>query len=48
MTTNHWDIEVTDTFAGEANYSWVKRFEMEASPARAILLLFAAPRQLLA
>ena len=32
MTTNHWDIEVTDTFAGEANYSWVKRFEMEAKP----------------
>ena len=21
-----WDIEVTDTFGGEANYSWVKRF----------------------
>jgi len=22
-------IEVTDTFSGEANYSWVKRVEME-------------------
>lgn len=23
--TNTYQIEVTDTFAGEANYSWVKR-----------------------
>lgn len=23
-----WNIEVTDTFAGEANYSWVKRFSI--------------------
>jgi hypothetical protein len=22
-------IEVTDTFGGEANYSWVKRFELD-------------------
>jgi hypothetical protein len=22
---NHYQIEVTDTFGGEANYSWVKR-----------------------
>ena len=21
-----WDIEVTDTFAGEANYSWAHRY----------------------
>lgn len=25
-----WNIEVTDTFAGEANYSWVKRFTIES------------------
>ena len=25
-----WSIEVTDTFGGEANYSWVRRFEMKA------------------
>lgn len=23
------NVEVTDTFSGEANYSWVKRTEME-------------------
>jgi len=22
---NHYSIEITDTFGGEANYSWVKR-----------------------
>jgi hypothetical protein len=25
-----WTIEVTDTFGGEANYSWVRRYEMDA------------------
>lgn len=24
-----WDVELTDTFAGEANYSWVKRATIE-------------------
>ena len=24
-------IEVTDTFAGEANYSWVKRYEIDSA-----------------
>ena len=23
-----WDIEVTDTFGGEANYSWVQRSKL--------------------
>ena len=23
-----WDIEVTDTFGGEANYAWVYRYEI--------------------
>lgn len=27
-----YDIEVTDTFAGEANYSWVKRFTIPSKP----------------
>jgi hypothetical protein len=25
-----WQVELTDTFGGEANYSWVKRGEFEA------------------
>jgi hypothetical protein len=25
-----WAIEVTDTFGGEANYSWVRRLRMES------------------
>ena len=25
-----YDVEVTDTFGGEANYSWVNRFELDA------------------
>ena len=24
-----WSIEITDTFGGDANYSWVKRFDIE-------------------
>lgn len=27
-----WDIEVTDTFAGESNYSWVERFTIPSKP----------------
>ena len=23
-----WDIEVTDTFGGEANYAWVNRYDI--------------------
>lgn len=25
-----WAIEVTDTFGGEANYSWVRRYTMDS------------------
>lgn len=25
-----WAIEVTDTFAGDANYSWVRRYTIES------------------
>jgi hypothetical protein len=34
-----WNIEVTDTFGGEANYSWVRRYTVElpeGSPRAAI------------
>ena len=26
--TNVWDVELTDTFGGEANYSWVRRDQL--------------------
>jgi hypothetical protein len=26
-----WTVEVTDTFGGEANYSWVDRYSFEAN-----------------
>lgn len=25
-----WNVEVTDTFAGEANYAWVRRYSFDA------------------
>lgn len=25
-----WQVEVTDTFAGESNYSWVRRYRFNA------------------
>ena len=31
---NHYFIEMTDTFGGEANYCWVNRFIVSASSAR--------------
>ena len=27
-----WDVEVTDTYGGEANYSWVWRYELALPP----------------
>lgn len=27
-----WDVEYTDTFGGEANYSWVRRATVETKP----------------
>ena len=29
-----WNIEVTDTFAGEANYCWVRRYQVRAKSER--------------
>ena len=28
----NYQIEITDTFGGEANYSWVRRHTLNASP----------------
>ena len=30
----HYFVEITDTFAGEANYSWVKRIKVKANTMR--------------
>ena len=29
-----YEIEITDTFGGESNYSWVKRYTVQASTPR--------------
>ena len=29
MNMIKWEIEITDTFGGEANYSWVRRHEFK-------------------
>lgn len=29
---NHYDVEYTDTFGGEANYCWVRRAVIEVRP----------------
>ena len=33
-----FDIELTDTFAGEANYSWVKRAQIKAKNFRGAII----------
>ena len=38
---NTYCIEVTDTFAGEANYSWVRRYEYEAKSAKGAITKMA-------
>lgn len=35
---NTYQIELTDTFCGEANYSYVKRFTINAKSLRACIL----------
>jgi hypothetical protein len=32
-------VEVTDTYSGEANYSWVKRFQLDIRPGESQLAL---------
>lgn len=38
MTARHYYVEVTDTFGGEANYSWVTRHKVRASSERGALI----------
>ena len=35
---NHYFVEVTDTFGGEANYSWVTRHKVRAKSKRGALI----------
>lgn len=32
MAMDKWNVELTDTFGGEANYSWVRRATIEVLP----------------
>ena len=34
---SYWGVEVTDTFGGEANYSWVRRGTTNATTRRGII-----------
>jgi len=34
----HWHIEITDTFGGEANYSWVTHHKIRAKSARGAIV----------
>lgn len=34
-----FSVEFTDTFGGEANYAWVKRFEVESETMRGAIVL---------
>lgn len=37
---NKWNVEYTDTYGGEANYSWVRRARVETPPrARRALIM---------
>lgn len=36
-----FNIEVTDTFGGEANYSWVRRYSIKAKTLRGAINKFA-------
>lgn len=36
-----FNIEITDTFGGEANYSWVKRYQVKASSFRGAITALA-------
>lgn len=34
---SRWNLEQTDTFGGEANYSWVRREQIEAESNRQVI-----------
>jgi hypothetical protein len=38
---NDYFVEMTDTFAGEANYSWARRFKIRASSLRGVAQIMA-------
>ncbi len=41
MNKNIYTLVVTDTFAGEANFSWVNRFKIKASSVQGAITAFA-------
>jgi hypothetical protein len=41
-----WNIEVTDTFGGEANYSWVERYKVDIDPEKSDLAHSRAIKQM--
>lgn len=38
QTENYYQVEITDTFGGEANYSWVRRYKVKAKSRRSALI----------
>jgi hypothetical protein len=38
MTRNFYFVEITDTYGGEANYSWVTRHKVRAASERGALI----------
>jgi hypothetical protein len=36
-----FNVEITDTFGGEANYSWVKRYQIKAKSFRGAITALA-------
>jgi len=40
-TKNAYFVEVTDTFGGEANYSWVRRYKVESVSKRGAVVKVA-------
>jgi hypothetical protein len=36
-----YEIEITDTFGGESNYSWVKRYTVQATTPRGAMRIAA-------
>jgi len=38
---NYFFIEITDTYGGEANYSWVHRYKIKAATIRGAIIKFS-------
>lgn len=41
MSKHTYNIEITDTFGGEANYCWVRRYTVKASSIRGAIMALA-------